>query len=182
MGKVVIIGGNKRAGKTTLSLTLHKEYNYNYYNFDMLLDSLEETFPKINDGNEDKYIKYLEQIVEISLEFSENYDVYTVIDYIFKPKQLSNFKYKKEVEIYFLANLDANKKNIKKDLINYSKKYDWPSYATETEIEKNIEYILKTNIELINETKKYNFKLINTSKGDNREKIIKSLAEKIGNN
>ena len=50
----------------------------------MLLDSLEETFPKINDGNEDKYIKYLEQIVEISLEFSENYDVYTVIDYIFK--------------------------------------------------------------------------------------------------
>lgn len=33
-GKVVIIAGNKRAGKTTLTMKLHQKYNFNYYNFE----------------------------------------------------------------------------------------------------------------------------------------------------
>lgn len=32
-GKVIIVVGNKRAGKTTLTTMLHDKYNY--YNFDM---------------------------------------------------------------------------------------------------------------------------------------------------
>jgi deoxyadenosine/deoxycytidine kinase len=52
-GKVIIIGGNKRAGKTTLTMKLHKEYNFNYYNFDMLLDSLEESFQVLQDQSDE---------------------------------------------------------------------------------------------------------------------------------
>ena len=179
MGKVVILAGNKRAGKSTLALLLHKKYNYNYINFDYLLDSIESTFSELEDGNDDKYIKLLEEMVKRSLEDSNNYNISTVYDYIFTPKQLSDFKYRNDVEIYFLANLDANGLNIKEDLINYSKKFDWPSTATDMDLERNIKFILNTNISLIEETKKYNFKLINTSREDSRDKIIKLLAETI---
>lgn len=182
MSKVVIICGNKRAGKTTLSTLLHKEYNFNYFNFDMLLDALETAFPQINDGDEDKYISLLEQMVESSLKDSANHDISTVYDYIFTPKQLSTFKYKDDVEIYFLANLDATIENIKADLLNYSQSYDWPSYASEEDLTRNINYILSNNLELIEETKKYGFQLINTSRGENRDKILRSLAETIISN
>ena len=41
-GNVVIISGNKRAEKTTLTIKLHKELGFNFYNFDTLTDSIEE--------------------------------------------------------------------------------------------------------------------------------------------
>ena len=31
-GKVIIIGGNKRSGKTTLTMKLHDKYNFNLIN------------------------------------------------------------------------------------------------------------------------------------------------------
>lgn len=33
-GKVIVIGGNKRAGKSTLSRKLQTEAGFNYYNMD----------------------------------------------------------------------------------------------------------------------------------------------------
>ena len=118
-------------------------------------------------------------MVKRSIEDSKNYNISTVYEYIFKPRQLSNFKYRNNVEIYFLANLDADISNIRTDLINYSNEYDWPSFATEEDLKRNINYILSNNKKLIEETDKYNFKLLNTSRGEDREKIIKSLVDKI---
>ncbi len=66
-GKVVIIAGNKRAGKTTITQMLHNDYNYNYYKFDMLLDSLEESFKVLQDHNDDKYIKLLNEMVKSTI-------------------------------------------------------------------------------------------------------------------
>ena len=181
-GKIVIICGNKRAGKTTLAILLHKKYNFNYYNFDMLLDSLEETFVKLDDNDEKKYLKLLENMVASSLEDAKNYRVNTVYDYIFSPQDLADFKYKNQVEIYFLANLDANLKNIKEDLLKYSETYDWPSYATEEDLTRNIKYILNNNDILKDQCQKYNFVLINTSRGEKRNQILEQLAFNIANN
>lgn len=179
MGKVVIIGGNKRAGKTTLSLLLHKKYNYNYVNFDSLLDSLENTFSELDDGDNNKYIKLLEEMVKRAIDDSNNYGVSTVFDYIFTPEKLSNFEYKNLVQIYILANLDANEENIKDDLINYSEAYDWPLTATEDDLERNIKYILVNNEKLIKDAKEYKFKLINTSRGKERNQILERIAKEI---
>lgn len=38
-GKVVILTGNKRVGKTTLANKLNKEYNFNHINMDQILDA-----------------------------------------------------------------------------------------------------------------------------------------------
>lgn len=178
-GKVVIIAGNKRAGKTTLTMMLHEKYNYNYYNFDMLLDSLEETFPVLQDGSEDKYILLLEEMVKRSLKDANNYGVSTVYEYIFTPEQLNSFKYKDQVQIYFLANLDLTEDNIREDMVKYSKSFDWPSYASDEDIERNVRTIMKKNEELTEYCSKYNFKLINTSRGENRKKVLTELASRI---
>ena len=178
-GKVIIIGGNKRAGKTTLTMKLHNKYNFNYYNFDMLLDSLEETFEVLNDHNDDKYIKLLEEMVKRSLDDANNYGVSTIFEYIFSPEQLKDFKYKKQVDIYFLANLDANVDNIESDMKKYSKKYDWPSFVSERDIKRNVDYILEHNEILQDQCKEYKFKLINTSRGENRDKVINELIKEI---
>ncbi len=179
MAKVIIIGGNKRAGKTTLTMKLHNEHNYNYFNYDMLLDSLEESFKELQDHNDDKYIKLLEEMVKRSLDDAKNYGVSTVYEYIFTPEQLSDFKYKDQVDIYFLANLDANIDNIESDLKKYSKSYDWPSWASKNDMERNIRYILDTNDMLKEKCETYGFKLINTSRGENRDKVLNELVNKI---
>ncbi|MCX4365256.1 MAG: hypothetical protein OSJ70_05735 [Bacilli bacterium] len=174
-GKVVIIGGNKRAGKTTISLKLQKEYQFNYYNFDMLLDSLEESLPILNDKDDKKYISLLESMVKRSLIDAENYGINFVYEYIFTPEELANFKYRDCVQIIFLANLDANLENIEGDLKKYSKEYDWPSFVNEDDLNRNIRWILNRNEELIDECSKYCFPLINTSRGDERDRIIDNV-------
>lgn len=174
-GQVVIIGGNKRAGKTTIAMELHKKFNFNYYNFDMLLDSLEESLPILNDKNDEKYISLLESMVKRSLSDAKNYGVSSVYEYIFNPHELANFKYRDKVQIIFLANLDANIENIESDLKKYSKDYDWPSYVRDEDIKRNIEWILKQNEKLLIECKEYNFNLINTSRGIKRDRIINNI-------
>ena len=164
-GKVVIIAGNKRAGKTTLTMKLHQKYNFNYYNFDMLLDSLEESF-----------------MVKRSLDDAKNYGVSTIYEYIFTPKQLSMFEYKDKVEIYFLANLDADETNIREDMKKYSKPFDWPAYVGVEDIERNVREILEKNEVLKNDCQKYGFNLINTSREDRREAILDQLVEEIRKN
>lgn len=174
-GKVIIVAGNKRSGKTTLAMKLHKEYNYNYYNFDMLLDVIEGTFTELNDGDEKKYIKLLENMVERSLKDAENYGVNSVYDYIFEPEHLKDFKYRDKVQIIFLANLDANENNIREDFKKYSKPFDWPSYVSPSDIERNVLWILNKNKTLIQECENYNFRLINTSRGEVRDRILEEI-------
>lgn len=176
-GKVIIIGGNKRAGKTTLSNLLHKKYNFNQYNFDMILDSLEITFKDLEDGNDDKYIELLDNMINRSLEDAKNYGINTLYEYIFTPKQISKLKNKNNIKIYFLANLDANEDNIESDMMKYSKSYDWPVTTTKEDVKRNINYILERNELLKEECKKYNFRLVNTSREDNRNKILNDLVE-----
>ena len=181
-GKIILICGNKRSGKTTLSLWLHKEANYNYYNFDMLLDSLEDSFELLNDGNDNKYVKLLENMINKSLNNAENYGINFVYDYVFFPNQLKDFKYRDKIDIIFLANLDANESNIIEDLKNYSKSFDWPSFASKEELERNAKYILRTNKILINECNVYCFKLINTSRGKKRNIILNEVFKEIDEN
>ena len=95
-GKVIFIGGNKRAGKTTLSIKLHKEAGYNYYDMDMLLDALENGIPSVSHPgvlDSEYYMKYFENLVERALNDAKNYGVNSVFNYIdFTPKYMTDFK------------------------------------------------------------------------------------------
>lgn len=128
-------------------------------------------------------MKLLTEMTSFALEFAENYGVNTVFEFIdFTPELMSNFKYKDKVEIYYLANLEATEENIREDMRQYSKSYDWPSYCSSEDIERNVKFILNYNKELIEECNKYGFELINTSRGENREQILNNLVERITQN
>ena len=136
-GKVILISGNKRAGKTTFCVKLHKELGFNYYNFDNIMDAIEEEFD-VDCVDDKHYYSFLDSFLEFSLAQAENYGINTVIDTIFyMPSGLSNFKYTKDIDVYYLANLDANLDNIRSDFKEYSKHYDWPSYVEEKDDNPN---------------------------------------------
>ena len=92
------------------------------------------------------------------------------------------FEYKDKVEIYFLANLDADDTNIREDMKKYSKPFDWPAYVGVEDIERNVKEILEKNELLKNDCQKYGFNLINTSREDRREVILDQLVEEIKKN
>ena len=52
MAKVIILGGNKRAGKTILTIKLHNEYNFNLIN-----TSREDNRDKVLNELVDKIVK-----------------------------------------------------------------------------------------------------------------------------
>jgi len=150
----------------------------------MILDSIEEGI-NINNQNVDDsefYFNFFESMIKRALDDAKNYGINSVFDYVgFTPKYMTNFKYKDDIKIYYLANLDASIDNIEEDLINYSKEYDWPSYASKEDIERNIKWILERNELLKKECSKFNFKLVNTSRCNNRDEILEKLYEEIVN-
>lgn len=181
VGRVILISGNKRAGKTTLSVKLQKEAGFNYYNFDNIMDAIEDEFD-VNSVDEKHYISFLESFIEFMLEHAKNYEINSIIDTIYyMPKDLNNFKYKNDIEIYYLANLDATIDNIKPDFKKYSKSYDWPSYASDEDIERNVNFILERNELLKSDCSKYGYRLINTSREENRKKVIEAVFNEIVN-
>ena len=97
------------------------------------------------------------------------------------PSGMDKFKYKDDIEVYYLANLDATEENIKPDFKKYSMDYDWPSYVSDEDIERNVKFILERNELLKKECKKYGYKLINTSREENRDKVINELFNEIVN-
>lgn len=180
-GKVVLIGGSKRAGKTTLAMMLHKIAGFNYLNFDHLEDAIDTGINKIDGWNdEDYFIEFLEQMINYSLEDAENYGINTVLDtYMYNPELLAKLKNKDKIEIYYLACLDCSKEELRVNLKKYSEPYDWPSYCTKEQFENNIEDILARNELLKEECPKYNMELINTSHGEERNRILNELLDKI---
>lgn len=182
-GKVVLIGGTKRAGKTTLSILLHKNYGFNYLNFDHLEDAVDEGINKIDGYNNSEYFfGFLEFMINASLEDAKNYGVDTIIDtYMYSPQIVKKLKNLNEIDVYYLCDLDSNEEELRRNLKEYSKPYDWPSYTSPEQFEKNIQDILEHRKILNQECDKYGFSLINTSNGEKRDNILADLAVKIDN-
>ena len=63
----------------------------------------------------------------------------------------------------------------------YSKPFDWPSYLSAEDIERNVKEIINKNEQLKMECQKYKFELINTSRGNNRNIVLSKLVNKIEN-
>ena len=65
-GKVVILTGNKRAGKTTLANKLNKEYNFTHINMDQILDAVDYVCDKKNIPHFIDCYSFLEKLVDFA--------------------------------------------------------------------------------------------------------------------
>ena len=80
MGKVVILGGNARSGKTTLAMCLVKK-GFSRISFDNLYETIEDTLNiKIDELPQSQQFEFFESIVNKAIEEAEIYGINTVID------------------------------------------------------------------------------------------------------
>lgn len=179
-GKVIILVGTKRAGKTTTAVRLNKEYGWNYLEFDHLLDSLDEVIDENN--RKEKEFNFFESTINYQLEDANNYGINTVVVvWDFKPEQLSKLKSFNEIQIYCLMPVNITEEILDETLIKYSKDYDWPTNATEEEIKRNKKIILEARDMFLEECPKYNIEIIDTSYDEERNYKINELISKIIN-
>ena len=99
MGKVVILGGNARSGKSTLSFELVK-HGYSRISLDNFESILKNTFNiEFSELENKQKLALLENILEISLNESINEDTNIVIDmYDYLPSDLIKIKNINKIE------------------------------------------------------------------------------------
>ncbi len=178
-GKVVVLCGNKRAGKTTLANKLHKEYNFTHLNMDQILDAVDYVCDQRKIDHFIDCYDFFEKLVDFAIENAINYGENTVIEYIFKISDIKKLQEKYDIDAYALYT-NTDEENLRKILKEYSKDYDWPSYVGEVDFNRNIREILELNKKLKEECKNSKVKLIDTSYGKDRDVIIQKLSQEIG--
>ena len=178
-GKVVILTGNKRAGKTTLANKLNKEYNFTHINMDQILDAVDYVCDEKNIPHFIDSYSFLEKLVDFAWQNARNYGENTVIEYIFKISDVKRLQEKYDIDVYAIYT-DTDEENLRKILKKYSKEFDWPILVGDDDFNRNIKEILELNKKLKKECINSKIKLIDTSYGKNREVIINNLSKEIG--
>ena len=180
MGKVVILGGNARSGKSTLSFMLVKK-GFSRISFDNIHEIVRNSLDiDINELSEEKKFKLFENVVNLSLDESNNEDTNIVIDmYDYLPDDIKKLKRKEELEVYFLAYPNCSKEQIKYNLKTYSKPTDWIAQVNENYLNSCVDRFYNRNEMLVKECKKHNMNLIDTKDGEERNKVLNELLSKI---
>lgn len=179
-GKVILLGGNARSGKTTLAYELQK-HGYNRISFDLLNTYIEDGL-KINfdDIDEETKFNYFESVVNEAINESNNENINIVIDmYDYLPADVNKLKNKDKIEVYFLAYPECTKEEIKYNVVHYAKPTDWIAQVNEKYLNSCVDRFYDRNKRLVEECNKYNMTLINTKSGNDRKKVLSKLLDKI---
>jgi len=182
MGKVVILGGNARSGKSTLAYKLISK-GFSRISFDNINNAIEEGLQiSLNDISHDLQFAFFENIVNKSIEEAEIENVNTVIDmYDFLPEDINKLKNRDKVEVYFLAYPNCTLEEIKFNVIHYAKQTDWISQVNKGYLNSCVKRFYERNKMLVKECNKYKMPLIDTMDGEDRNKILNDLLFRIVN-
>lgn len=180
MGKVIILGGNARSGKSTLAYRLVKS-GFNRISFDNIYSAIEDGLQiNMDDVSKEKQFAFFESIVDKCLEEAEIEDINSVIDmYDFLPKDIDKLKSKDKVFAYFLAYPNMSKEMIKYNVVHYAKPSDWIAQVDEDYLDSCVERFYERNNMLVEECAKYNQILIDTKSGEDRNIVLNDLFEEI---
>jgi adenylate kinase family enzyme len=183
MGKVVILGGNARSGKSTLAHMLSKS-NYTVISFDILQSVIEESFNLSFDKmDEEMRFNFFQNIVNKYIKESEINDLNVVLDmYDYLPKDIDRLENKDKVEVYFLAYPNQTKEEIKYNIIHYSAPTDWIAQVDEDYLNSCVDRFYDRNAMLVVECEKYNQTLVDTKSKEERPRVLEKLYNKITNN
>ncbi|MCL1859265.1 MAG: hypothetical protein FWF92_08545 [Oscillospiraceae bacterium] len=172
-GKVIIIGGCPRAGKTTLSVKLVKSgLGFSKISGDSLGDDLLSNSEQVK------------TLLGSLLEDAGAYGINSVFDYYpdsFTLDDIYKLPFKNKIDMYFLGFPDIPVEEIKYNIKHYAKPPDWIYYCADDYIGEVAKRIYDFNIKLIEQCKKYNYRFINTGVGEDRNVILDSLYNEIKN-
>lgn len=180
MGKVVILGGNARSGKSTLAYMLSKS-NYTVLSFDILQNIIEDTFNiNFDEIDEDQRFEFFQNVVNKYVKEAKINDLNVVIDmYDYLPKDIDRLECADKVEAYFLAYPNQTKEEIKYNVVHFAKPTDWIANVNEDYLNSCVDRFFDRNEMLVEECKKYNQTLVDTKSKEERQVVLNDLFNKI---
>jgi predicted ATPase len=185
-GKVIILGGTPRAGKTTLAVQL-AHHGFSKISFDQLSDPLRAGFPEIviDDWTDQetcakKLYAYFESIVESAVNDAKIYGLNTVIDmYDYTPEYVSKLPFQKDIEVYYLAYPGLLVNEIRHNIKFYAEPTDWIAGVDDEYLTVVAQRCLQVNEKLVRQCKEYGYELVNTGAGDERKQALDELSRRI---
>lgn len=188
-GKVVILGGTPRAGKTTLAVQLARN-GFSKVSFDHLSDALREGFHEITLDNwtdqeicAKKIYSFFESIVGSAVSDAKIHGLNTVIDmYDFTPEYVSKLPFQKDIEVYFLAYPGKSVDEIRHNIRFYAEPTDWIAEVDDDYLTVVAQRCFQVNEKLVRQCDEYGYALVNTGAGDERLIALNKLFSKITGN
>ena len=185
-GKVVILGGAPRAGKTTLAIQLAR-HRFNKISFDYLSDALQKGFPEIiiKDWTDQetcakKIFSFFESIVESAINDAKIYGLNTVIDmYDFTPEYVSKLPFQKDIEVYFLAYPGLSVVDIRHNIKFFAEPTDWVAQVDDDYLTVVAQRCFQVNEKLVRQCEKFGYELVDTGSGSKRGEVLGALQSKI---
>ena len=181
-GKVILLGGCPRTGKTTLSVKLIKSgKRFSRISLDMLGEALNVGFPDPNDEFSNNF-EFVKIILEKSLADAEIYGINTVFDfcsYDFTLENIDKLPFKDKLDMYFFGFPDITVEEIKYNIRHYSEPTDWIYHVDDDYLESVAKRIYDFNKKLKEHCEKNNYKFINTGVGEERNIVLTSLYDEI---
>ncbi len=180
-GKVVIIGGNAKSGKTTVSnqLAMHGFYQISLKSYYSIIEStFGVSFDQLSD---DKKFQFLEYIVNQALQNAKNGNFIVIDMDDFLPQDIAQLEHCDQLQIYFLAYPNCSVQEIKKNIKNYADSADWIMQINDSYLDTCVTWFDEKNRLLVDECGVTHMKMIDTSCGEKRAEILDDLVQKILN-
>jgi len=176
-GKVILLSGCPRTGKTTLSVRLVKSGKcFSKISGDSLYGAIHETDSDI--------FEFFKKILEGLIEDAEIYDINSIFDccsYDFTMDYIDKLPFKNELEIYFFGFPDISEDEIRYNIKHYAKPEDWTYHCDDDYVSKVAKRIYNHNIELKNQCEKHGYRFINTGVGEERIAVLNLMYDEIIN-
>lgn len=185
-GKVVIIGGTPRSGKTTLSVRLAKN-GFSRISFDHINESIEKGLPEIiieDNHNQEccskKLYIFFETMVNNAVNDAKIYGINTVIDmYDFTPEYVSKLPNQKDIEVYYLGYPEFSVEEIKHNIKYYAEPTDWIAQVDDEYLGEVAHRCYEVNQKLVKQCDEYGYQFVDTGAGSDRNMALENLFNKI---
>jgi hypothetical protein len=176
-GRVILIGGCPRTGKTTLSVRLVKSgKGFSKISGDYFGEAFSEN--RLTGEIKENSFELVEKFLEGLLRDAEVYGINSVFEYCswdFTIEEVERLPFKDKLDVYFLGFPDISVEEIKYNIKHYAKPADWIYHCSDDYIEETAEKIYAHNIILKKQCEKYNYRFVNTGVGEDRDIILNAL-------
>jgi 2-phosphoglycerate kinase len=185
-GKVVILGGTPRSGKTTLAVMLAKN-GFSKISFDHIGEAIDKGLPEVvikdrhnQECSAAKLYGFFETLVECAVADAGRYGLNTVIDmYDFTPEFVRRLPCQDSIEVYFLGYPGFNAGEILHNIRHYADPADWIAQVDEDYAMEVAERCHRVNQKLLQQCRQYGYEFIDTGAGDNRAVALDGLFHRI---
>jgi len=179
-GRVIVIGGCPRVGKTTLAVRLVKGGGgFSRVSLDHLDYALRAGYPEIKRDGVRKF-KFIKTLLEKLVDDAETHGINSVVDeYDFSPEDIEKLPFKDKLGVYFLGVPDVPAVEIKEHIRRHDTPADWTSRIDDKYLLMAVKKMLVQNALIREQCEKYGYRFAVTGVGGGRDAALDALYAEI---